>query len=237
MRNTQWLLALGACVAVSSAAMAQPAYVTAAIADPARPAAEREQDPERKVTDVVVFAAVKPGEKVVDLMPGGGYYTRIWSKIVGPTGKVWAVNARPANDSMKALLADTAYSVNTAFVEGPLAQFKSPEPADVVFTSRNYHDLYNNGGSPTAATKAMFDTLKPGGRFVILDHRALPGVNSQSFHRIDPALVRKEVEAAGFQFVGESNVLARASDPKNVPVQDPSIRGETDQFILVFRKP
>lgn len=237
MRTTHWLMALGACAVFSSAAMAQPAYVTAAIADPGRPAAERDQDPERKVTDVVTFAAVKPGEKVIDLMPGGGYYTRIWSKIVGPTGKVWAVNARPANESMKTLIANPAYSGNTAFIEGPLAQFKSPEPADVVFTSRNYHDLHNNGGNPAPVNKAMFEALKSGGRFVILDHRALPGVNSESMHRIDPALVRTEVEAAGFQFVGQSDVLARASDPKNVPVQDPSIRGETDQFILVFRKP
>lgn len=237
MRNVQWLLALGACAAISSAAMAQPAYVTAAISDAGRPAADREQDPERKVTDVVVFAAVQPGEKVIDLMPGGGYYTRIWSKIVGPTGKVWAINARPASDPMKALLADAAYSGNTAYIEGPLAAFKAPEPADVVFTSRNYHDLHNNGGDPAPVNKAMFEALKSGGRFVILDHRALPGVNSETLHRIDPALVRTEVEAAGFQFVAQSDVLARASDPKNVRVQDPSIRGETDQFILVFRKP
>lgn len=239
MRNTHWLLAAVACVALGGVASAQtvPSYVTRAVADPGRPAADTAQDEERMVAQVVAFSGVKAGSKVVDLMPGGGYYTRIWSKIVGPRGKVWSANGNMGNAAMRGIAADAAYSVNTSIVPTPLISLKTPEPADFVFTSRNYHDLHNRGRDPAPVNAAVFSVLKRGGLFVVLDHRALPGVISEEFHRIDPDIAVKEIEAAGFKLVSRSDILARSSDPKNVRVNDPSIRGRTDQFILKFRKP
>ncbi len=238
MRNTHWLLALGVCAVISAPAMAAaPAYVTAAIKDTGRPAADTAQDKDRKVEDVVVFSGVKPGSKVVDLLPGGGYYTRIFSKIVGPTGKVWSATDRFANDAFKALVADPAYAGNTVMIETPLPDLKLPQPADIVFTSRNYHDLHNGGGDPSPTNKAVFALLKKGGTYIVLDHRALAGVVSEPLHRMDPKVAIKEIEAVGFKFVKESDVLANPADPKNVPVFQPAVRGHTDQFILEFVKP
>lgn len=238
MRNTPWLLAFCASAVLAAPALAQaPAYVTAAIADAGRPAADKEQDAARKVADVVVFSGVKPGAKVVDLWPGTGYYTRIFSKIVGPTGKVYSATGRPANDAFKAVVADPAYAANTVLIETPIPDLKLPEPADIAFTSRNYHDLHNRGGDPTPANKAFFALLKKGGTLIVLDHRALDGVISEPLHRMDPALAIKEIEAVGFKFVRQSQVLANPADPKNVPVFQPELRGRTDQFLLEFTKP
>jgi predicted methyltransferase len=238
MRNTHWLPALGACVALmSGVAMAQPAYVKAAVADAGRPASDTAQDAERHVTEVVEFSGVKPGSKVVDLMPGTGYYTRIWSKIVGPAGKVWAANGNLGNAAMQAIAKDPAYARNVEIVGMPLKSLKTPQPADVVFTSRNYHDLHNRGGDPAPVNAAVFSVLKKGGLYIVLDHRALPGVVSEPMHRMDPEVAKKEIEAAGFKFVKESQVLARSDDPKNIPVFDPKVRGKTDNFLLMFRKP
>ena len=238
MRKIQWLLALAATAVLGGAALAAvPAYVTKAISDPGRPASDTMQDEERHVADVVVFSQIKPGTKVVDLMPGTGYYTRIWSKIVGPKGHVWTTLTFSSADKMNAIAADPAYGGNITVLNVPQPELKTPEPVDVVFTSRNYHDLHNKGGDPAPVNAAVFNTLKKGGLFVVVDHRALPGVISESMHRMDPEVARKEIEAAGFKFVAKSEVLARADDPKNVPIFDPSVRGKTDNFMLVFRKP
>jgi predicted methyltransferase len=239
MKNTHWLLAAAAFVAISGSAAAQtvPAYVSRAVADAGRPATDTAQDEERMVAQVATFAGVRAGSKVVDLMPGTGYYTRIWSKIVGPRGKVWSAAGNMGNAAMRGIVADPAYSANTTIVPTPLAALKTPEAADVVFTSRNYHDLHNRGRDPAPINAAVFSVLKRGGLFVVLDHRALPGVISEEFHRMDPDIAVKEIEAAGFKLVSRSEILARDTDPKNVRVSDPSIRGRTDQFLLKFRKP
>ena len=120
------------------------------------------------------------------------------------------------------------------------ATLASPEPLDLVWTSQNYHDMHNPGRNLdiNAANKAIFNALKPGGTYIVLDHSAADGVafNAQ-LHRIDPAMVKSEVLAAGFEFVGESNVLRNPADPRDKTVFDPSIRHKTDQFMMKFRKP
>jgi predicted methyltransferase len=86
----------------------------------------------------------------------------------------------------------------------------------------------------------IYASMRPGGVYVVLDHSAPAGsglTDTNTLHRIDEATVRKEVEAAGFKFDGESKVLANPADPRTNKVFDPSIRGHTDQFILRFRKP
>lgn len=220
-------------------------FISAAIADPGRPKADTDRDADRKPADMLAFAGVKPGSKIAEIIPGGGYFTRIFSKAVGPNGHVFAVINTPADPSkpppIMAIAADPAYANVTVHAQ-PLATFTVPEPVDIVWTSQNYHDLHlaRFKLDVAAVNKDVFNALKPGGIYIVLDHAALPGEPidaADRLHRIDPAIVRKEVEAAGFLFVGEDMILHNPADPKTSPVFDPSIRGHTDQFIYKFRKP
>jgi predicted methyltransferase len=183
-------------------------------------------------------------------MPGGGYYTRIISKAVGSTGHVYALVPAPRPDApadapdfaarVKALAAEPGYA-NVSVVVEPFAELKTPEPVDLVWTSQNYHDLHNFPGlNLTVFNQMVFEALKPGGVYFILDHSSVPGAGSSvtgTLHRIDPETVKREVQTAGFEFVGSSPLLQQPSDPRTVKVFDPTVRGRTDQFILKFRKP
>jgi predicted methyltransferase len=226
-----------------------PATISTAVADGARPAEEKAQDSNRKPADVIAFAGIKPGDKVVDLMPGSGYYTRIFSKIVGTQGKVYALQpvemdkAAPKGlPSLKSFAGTSAYA-NVVVLVQPAATVMLPEPVDVIWTSQNYHDLHDPFmGSPDMARldKSIFDALKPGGVFLVLDHAAADGTGTSrtnDLHRIDPAAVKTEALAAGFEFVGESDVLRNPADDHSLPVFDKSIKGRTDKFIYKFRKP
>lgn len=244
------LLSAGVEAAVQAPAAAVPDYLAAAIADPNRPPADTARDADRKPAETLQFAGIKPGEQIAELLPGAGYFTRIFSKAVGSTGHVYAlVPARSPDASastpdfaarVKALAADPQYA-NVSVVVEPFSQLKTPVPVDLVWTSQNYHDLHNLPGLDlTVFNQMVFETLKPGGIYFILDHAAAPGSgigDTATLHRIDPESVKKEVLAAGFVFVGSSKLLERPSDAHTLKVFDPSIRGKTDQFILKFRKP
>jgi predicted methyltransferase len=236
-------------VAQSQSSPAMPATIVAAVADPARPAQDRARDVARKPAEVVAFAGVKPGDTVVDLIPGGGYFTRVFSKAVGPKGHVYALvpsylaKAYPQSvTAIQAVAADPAYRNVTVWVEG-VGKLAAQGPVDLVWTSQNYHDLHGPSLPPDAASEidhAVFMALRPGGAYVIEDHVAEAGSgvrDAGGLHRIDPAFVRDEVEAAGFVFEAESPVLHNLSDPHTAPVFDPAIRGHTDQFVFKFRKP
>ena len=234
----------------SAAKTAIPAYVKAAVADPGRPADDTVLDPERKPADMVMFAGIKPGMKVVDLMPGGGYFTRIFAKAVGPKGWVYAFQPTEQDHYFKdgkpipaqKLANDPRYG-NISMIHEDVNDFSTPEPVDVVWTSQNYHDLHNPSyapADPVKYDKAIFNALKPGGVFIVLDHAAKKGsgtADTNTLHRIDPAVVKKEVEAAGFKFAGASTVLRNPKDDHSLVVFDPSIRRHTDQFIFKFVKP
>jgi len=227
-----------------------PSYITAAVDDSGRPAEDKERDANRKPAETVAFAGVKPGSIVVELVPGKGYFTRIFSKVVGPKGKVYAVspprrpNAAPDSPdpsaATKAIASDPGYS-NVVVRIAKLPALNVSIPADVVFTAQNYHDVHNVANIDMAAfNKTVFDALKPGGVFIVVDHAAAEGSgprDTSTLHRIDPATVKSEVTAAGFEFVGESKVLANPQDAHTAKVFDPAIRGKTDQFIYKFRKP
>lgn len=224
---------------------AVPAYVTAAINDPARKA-DKADDARRKMAAVMTFTGVKPGDTVVELVPGSGYWTRVFSQIVGSKGHVYTVwpqqmmkYSRKSLDRWKKLSATPHYANVTELVE-PAQKVTAPASADVVFTVQNYHDYHNLGISIAAFDKSVFDVLKPGGVFVVIDHVAPAGSgtsDTDTLHRIDPAAVKKEIEAAGFVFAGSSDALHNPDDPHDVSVFDKSIRGHTDQFIYRFRKP
>jgi len=242
-------LLLAACLSVSAASLAAaaPAAVSPAVADKGRDA-DRDADARRHPGEVISFSGVKAGDKVVDLIPGSGYFTKIFSKVVGPKGHVYMIwpneyakEAQP--DPVKnAELAKTGYP-NTSVILQPGAAFATPEPVDLVFTVQNYHDYpdkFMGAIDPMVFNRAVFKALKPGGVFLVVDHTAEAGSgmrDTDTRHRIDPAIVKKQVTEAGFVFEGESNVLRNPADDLKKVVFDKAIRGHTDQFIYKFRKP
>ncbi|MES2035428.1 MAG: class I SAM-dependent methyltransferase [Pseudomonadota bacterium] len=226
-----------------------PPWLSAALADPSRPAADKARDGARKPGQVLAWAGVRPGMKVVDLIPGQGYFTRIFSKAVGPTGKVYAyvpdeltAIAKGRPPSVSAFVGKPPYA-NSRMILRRLPDFGAPEKVDMVFTAQNYHDMHDAFMGPadlSVVNRQVFKALKPGGVYIIIDHAAKPGSglrDTETLHRIDPGAVRREVEAAGFVFEGESRLLRNPRDPLTGNVFDTGIRGKTDQFVYKFRKP
>jgi predicted methyltransferase len=227
------------------AAMRIPQPIAAAVADPARPAADRERDAQRKPAACLAFAGVHPGMTVAELFPGHGYFTRLFSRVVGPDGHVYEIGPPPKKPgtppAVKPIADDPHYDHNITVLLEPLADLTVPQPVDLVWTSQNYHDLHNIPGLNVADfDRAVYKALKPGGIFLVLDHVAPAGSgfsDTSTLHRIDPEAAKKEIMSAGFEFVGQSSVLRNPHDPHTSKVFDPSIRGRTDQFIYKFRKP
>jgi predicted methyltransferase len=225
-----------------------PAYITVAVANPNRPDADRKRDEDRKPAESIAFTGMKPGDRVVDMIPGKGYFTKIFSGVVGPKGWVYAYfpsdldEIYKKNNVQMPPPADPNYP-NVSFIHAPMAQFLVPEKVDIVWTSQNYHDLHDKFFGPVdvaAMNKAIFAALKPGGIFIVLDHAAEAGSglrDTDTLHRIDPAQVKKEVEAAGLVYAGESKILHYPGDNHTLKVFDASVRGKTDQFIFKFKKP
>ena len=224
-----------------AAAPAVPAYVTAAVADPHRPASDTNRDADRRPLDMMGFSGIKPGDKVIELIPAGGYSTRLLSAVVGPQGHVYSINLPAFNDRIKAQIKpvtdEPAYG-NVSVLLQNLGALRVPEPVDAVFTAMNYHDFKNPGqfnADTNAMNKAIFAALKPGGLYVIIDHNAAPGSGTRdtgSLHRIDPLIVKTEVLAAGFVLEAESNALRNPADQHTARVDD-----KTDKMFYRFRKP
>ena len=231
-------------------AASDAAAITAAVADRHRPQEQRDRDTQRLPEQMLTFAGIKPGDRVGDFMSGNAYFTRLFSRVVGSSGRVYAfipteeIKNCPAAEvaGSRAVSQDPMYS-NVKLLTGPVNQFSVPERLDVLWTAQNYHDLHDKFMGPADISKvnrAFLNALKPGGALIVVDHAAASGSGlstTESLHRIDPAIIRREVEAAGFIFDSESKVLANPADDHSRSVFDSGIRGATDQVVLKFHKP
>ena len=254
--NTRWLFVglLGAALAAPAAWPGTTAPVAAdispALLDPRRPAEQVALDATRKPGRLVAFAGVRPGDRVADFMPGNAYFTRILSAVVGPAGHVYAyvpaeqlANCPPSEVAgIQAVGRDPDYA-NVTVLSGTLADFHMPQQLDLIWTALNYHDLHDTFLGPADVAmlnKAFFNSLRPGGVFLVIDHIAEEGSgirDTETLHRIDPARMQREIEAAGFVLEARSEVLRNPNDDHRRPVFDPGVRGITDQVVLRFRKP
>ena len=244
-------------MSASAFAGSNPSAIAAALADGSRPAADVQADHDRRPADLLEFAGIKSGDKVADLIPGGGYFTRLFRDLVGPQGHVYAVvpasvaAAAPQKlDPIKQLI-DGEGDRNVSLVVRPYDDLGVDASLDVVWTSQNYHDVYGEVGAYAVAglsganataklDAAAFKALKPGGVYIVVDHAAKAGdggKDAKTLHRIEAATVIEQAKAAGFVLDSRSDVLANREDDHSKPVFAAEIKGHTDKFVLKFRKP
>jgi predicted methyltransferase len=204
-----------------------------------------------KQSELIRFARVDAGSTVIDVYPGDGDWTRLFSDVVGPEGRVFSfvpteiADLKPDQVSRMQTLAKEPGRENVEAVSADLvAMPQATQPADVLWLHLFYHDLHTaliqkKGATAADFNRAVHERLKPGGCYVIVDHAAAAGAgtgDAQSLHRIDPASVREEVVAAGFVLDAESTILANKDDQHAIKVFDPSIKGKTDRFAYRFVK-
>jgi predicted methyltransferase len=242
--------------AVSAAAKDEPkadaAALAAAFANPDRLAADREQDQRRHSREVLEFLGARPGMHVIDVFSAGGYNTELLARTVGTRGQVIAYNNPPyAKFAAKGIAERYAGDRlgNVRQVTAEVDELKlEPRSLDAALFVMSYHDAYwrPKDGSfdrtkPDVLLAKLYQALKPGGVVVVQDHVANPGGDTakvvDELHRIEPGLVKRDFEKAGFVFDASSDVLEHADDDHTKLVFDESIRGKTDQFVYRFRKP
>jgi predicted methyltransferase len=221
-----------------------PDTIAKAVADPTRPKDDRDADAIRLPAQTLEFAGVKPGMIVGELYPCGGYFSRMISDVVGSTGKDYGLETTrwkgcaPADQKV----VDEGHK-NFSYVAAPFGEFTAPEKFDLFWITQNYHDLHiKEYGNVDMAVfnKKVFESLKPGGVYFIVDHQAAGNLSDdeiKAMHRIAKAQLIAEVEAAGFKLAGEGTFLNRPGDDHSKSIFDPSIKGKTDQYALKFVKP
>ncbi len=218
----------------------------AVIEDPARVADARARDADRRPLEVLRFSGVKAGDHLVEIAPGGGYYTAILSRIVGPRGRIVAIDPerlfKVFPDGRKGYPAYDALDPrdNVDYSVQHLDEMLIDGEVDQVWMVLFYHDTLWTGEDRRKMNDILYSALKSGGTYLVVDHHALPGADAEvgrSLHRMDRAIAVKEIEAAGFELLRESQALRYEDDPRNDSVFGPDRRGKTDRFMLLFRKP
>lgn len=248
-------LALAAC-ATGPAPLGVADY-TAILADPARqsklegfPAADQADDAARKPAEILAFAGIRPGDTVVEMEGGRGWFSTILSKAVGPTGKL--IVQYPAEfaygDAAYKARVDAGQLPNATITKSHFDKLEAADasadkvlwllgPHEVWFVPANTQGL----GDPSGAFADIKRVLKPGGEFIAMDHAAVAGTpaktSAQTLHRIDPQHVLDAAKAAGFEYVGKSDILANPEDDRTKSPFAPDLRRHTDQFLFKFRKP
>ena len=238
------LACVGLLVFASGAALAQAAPDYAAVvASPDRSDADREIDKRRNPVQLLAFTGVGAGMKVLDMGAGGGYSSELMARAVGTSGVVYAQNAADLSARAKERFEARMKTPAMANVVVLTRPFDDPLPADVrdldlVTFFFFYHDTTYMEVDRAEMNRKLYAALKPGGMLVIADHSARPGDGAtvgKTFHRIEEAVLRSEVEAAGFRFVAEGDFLRHPEDARNFSVNRPT--GPVDEFVLKFRKP
>ncbi len=221
---------------VNSASAVDIAALEAAMANPDRSAEDKARDASRKAPQVLDFLGLEAGMSVLELAASTGWYTEVLSYAVGPNGKIYAQN-RAASPGAAAVAAKAARLGNVESFEADVTTI-APGSVDFAFTALNYHDFYNSDPARAATILAgVLAALKSGGILGIEDHEGNPGTDNQALHRIDPAVVQQSVTAAGFVYVGTSDVLHNPADNRTLPTSDPSLERNTDRFVMKFTKP
>ncbi len=245
-----WLMALLLCVSAAAASAADgPDRVAAALAAEDRLAADIERDGRDHPADILNLLNIGPGDRVADIFAGAGYYSELIGRVVAPDGVVLMHNNAPYVDFAAKGIAERFEGREVASVvrhdREPGDLDLGQNDLDAVIIIMSYHDLFYVDESWPAIDADDFigqiaAALKPGGRFLIVDHVAAAGSGKsapQELHRIDPALAREHIEAQGLRYIAGSDVLRRSDDDHTLFVFDPEIRGKTDRFVQVYEKP
>lgn len=237
---------------VMASAHAQSGAIAAAVAMEGRDAADRALDEGRMPAKMLAFMGVETGDSVLDIFAGGGYYTEMLAYAVGPTGEVIAVNPpqfMARESAMKKWRGVVTRAPNSLMIPQQLDAMNVGENRfDAAMLHLIYHDFYWESEQfkfkrlePASVLASLFKAMKPGGTVTVIDHVANPGGDTrevvEKLHRIDPATVRSDFEAAGFVFDGQSDALHIAADDHSGNVFDEAIRGKTDRFAFRFKKP
>jgi predicted methyltransferase len=232
--NRRYLLLVTALFLLGGCAAPGTDY-QAVVADPIRTERDRGMDERRRPADLLAFAQVAPGMRVLDVAAGGGYTSQLLALAVGPSGKVWAQHATPGA-ALKERGANAKSGITV--VARPFDDPVPPEAPqlDLVTLILNYHDISYLPVDRDAMNRRIFAALKPGGRYVVVDHSALPGTGitaGKTLHRIEKAFVVAEVQRAGFVLDGEGAFMRNAADTLDKPSNLPG----SDKFVLRFVKP
>jgi len=238
-RSTSFSPAAACCLAL---------FLTAGIANASdRSDEDRARDVHRKPVEVLEFLGLKPGDTVVDIWAAGGWYTEVLSNAVGDDGRVYSQNPPSVlqfrdgvhDRTLTARLADgrlgNVERINVVLAESSIEK----SSVDLAITALNFHDVYNKNGEEAAVVfmASVYAVLRPGGVFAVIDHVGNACADNTSIHRIDPELAKVAAISAGFVVEAEGDVLSHPEDDHTKKVFDPTIRGETDRFILKLRKP
>ena len=239
--RTGLLVAAAACAAVfTGGAWAQlaPGFEAALMAGE-RPAEEKERDASRMPAEVLNFVGIGEGMTVLEVFAGGGWYTEVLSAAVGPEGMVYSQNAARFQQrvgEMASARAERLGNVEVIYTEGMAIDL--PAPADAAFTALNLHDMANRGDEAGLGfLGGIYDALAPGGALGIVDHTGSAGQDNAELHRMEPSKARELLTQAGFVVEAESDILMNAEDDHTLGIRDPSLRFETDRFLIRARKP
>jgi predicted methyltransferase len=228
---------------------ADPTPIEKSIASPERTAADRERDARDKPAEVMAFAGVKPGMVVADIFAAGGYYTELLAGVVGPTGKVLAINnsayAGFAKDDIKARFTEGRLpNVERRLVEASY-MYIQPRSVDLAVIIMAYHDIYwidEKSGWPEINTDGFLESvkrmLKPGGKLLIVDHNAAPGTGKEiagKLHRLNEDWSKQSITAHGFVFEKAYDGLRNPNDQYDKHVYDPAVKGKTDRYVHLYR--
>lgn len=219
-----------------------------ALRDAVRLETDLERDSTRKPTEILRFSGIKSGDTVFELFAGGGYYTMLLSSVVGPEGRVVAQNNQAYLDFAKKELeerADLGEPQNIQRLTSEINDLEFEDASlDYVTMVLAYHDFYFSADNwpeihvPMLLSK-LHKALKSNGQVLIVDHIAPEGSGhraGRALHRIDPELVKSEMQSAGFRLVSVSDALKNSDDPLTIPMYHKSIRGKTSRFAMRFEK-